>query len=773
MKTDEWKMTNGQSSVLFRSFFLCILPAVSRFRTNLRCVTKNLEGSFVMRSYSLTRRVVVCLSLMGILVGISISFGAHAQNSTTGASQQMMKKNSYPVARKGDQVDDYHGVKVADPYRWLEDLDSDETRSWVDAENKLSFGFLEGIPARAAIKERITKLWNYEKYGVPFKEGNRYFYSRNSGLQNQSVLYTVTSLDGQPKLVLDPNTLSSDGTVALSGMQVSNGGKLLAYSLSASGSDWQEWKVRDVETGQDLSDDLKWVKFSGVSWTRDNSGFYYSRYDEPKSDSLKATNYFQKVYFHKLGTSQSEDVLVYERPDQKDWLFGAQVTEDGDYLIIPIFQGTDSKTRVYYKDLKANNSGVVKLLDDFDAAYSFIGNQGSRFWFQTDLQASRGKIIEIDTAKPERANWKVLVPEGPEALQTATLVNHKFILNYLKDAYTQVRIHDTNGKLLNEVQFPGIGSADGFGGKATDTETFYSFTGFTTPTTIYRYDTATGKSSVFRQPKVDFDPSTFETKQVFYTSKDGTKVPMFITYKKGLKLDGNNPTYLYGYGGFNVSLSPAFSVGNLVWMEMGGVYAQPNLRGGAEYGEDWHQGGMKLKKQNVFDDFIAAAEWLIKNKYTSTPKLSIGGGSNGGLLVGAALTQRPDLFGAALPAVGVMDMLRFQKFTIGWAWVSDYGSSENADEFKALYAYSPLHNIKPGTAYPATLVTTADHDDRVWPGHSFKFAATLQAAQEGSAPILIRIETKAGHGAGKPTSKIIEEIADRWAFLVKTLEMKS
>jgi len=710
---------------------------------------------------------------MGILVGISISFGAHAQNSTTGASQQMMKKNSYPVARKGDQVDDYHGVKVADPYRWLEDLDSDETRSWVDAENKLSFGFLEAIPARAAIKERITKLWNYEKYGVPFKEGNRYFYSRNSGLQNQSVLYTVTSLDGQPKLVLDPNTLSSDGTVALSGMQVSNGGKLLAYSLSASGSDWQEWKVRDVDTGQDLSDDLKWVKFSGVSWTRDNSGFYYSRYDEPKSDSLKATNYFQKVYFHKLGTPQSEDVLVYERPDQKDWLFGAQVTEDGDYLIIPIFQGTDSKTRVYYKDLKSNNSGVVKLLDDFDAAYSFIGNQGSRFWFQTDLQASRGKIIEIDTAKPERANWKVLVPEGPEALQTATLVNHKFILNYLKDAYTQVRIHDTNGKLLNEVQFPGIGSADGFGGKATDTETFYSFTGFTTPTTIYRYDTATGKSSVFRQPKVDFDPSTFETKQVFYTSKDGTKVPMFITYKKGLKLDGNNPTYLYGYGGFNVSLSPAFSVGNLVWMEMGGVYAQPNLRGGAEYGEDWHQGGMKLKKQNVFDDFIAAAEWLIKNKYTTTPKLSIGGGSNGGLLVGAALTQRPDLFGAALPAVGVMDMLRFQKFTIGWAWVSDYGSSENADEFKALYAYSPLHNIKPGTAYPATLVTTADHDDRVWPGHSFKFAATLQAAQEGSAPILIRIETKAGHGAGKPTSKIIEEIADRWAFLVKTLEMKS
>jgi prolyl oligopeptidase len=725
-----------------------------------------------MRFYPLTRLVaLVCLFVMAILVAVSINPGARAQNSTTGATQQMMKTNNYPVARKGDQVDDYHGVKVADPYRWLEDLDSEETRTWVEAENKLTFGFLGAIPARASIKARLTKLWNYEKYGVPFKEGNRYFYTRNSGLQNQSVLYTVTSLDGQSQLVLDPNTLSTDGTVALSGMQISNGGKLLAYSLSASGSDWQEWKVRDVETGKDLSDDLKWVKFSGASWTRDNSGFFYCRYDEPKSDSLKATNYFQKVYFHKLGTPQTEDVLTYERPDQKDWLFGGNVTEDGNYLIIPVFQGTDSKTRVYYKDLRRPDSAVVKLLDNFDAAYTFVGNEGTRFWFQTDLQSPRGKIIEIDIAKPGRDNWKVLVPESKEALQTATLVNHRFILNYLKDAYTQVRIHDTSGKLISEVQFPGIGTAEGFGGKATDKETFYSFTGFTTPTTVYRYDTVTGKSSIFRQPKVDFNPGDFETTQVFYASKDGTKVPMFITHKKGLKLDGNNPTYLYGYGGFDVSLTPAFSVGNLVWMEMGGVYAQPSLRGGAEYGEEWHLAGMKLKKQNVFDDFIAAAEWLIKNKYTSTPKLSIGGGSNGGLLVGAALTQRPDLFGAALPAVGVMDMLRFQKFTIGWAWVSDYGSSEDPEEFKALYAYSPLHKIKPGTSYPPTLVTTADHDDRVWPGHSFKFAAALQAAQGGSAPILIRIETKAGHGAGKPTSKIIEEIADRWAFLVKTLEM--
>ena len=684
----------------------------------------------------------------------------------------MTKTNNYPPARKSNQVDDYHGVKVADPYRWLEDLDSEETRQWVEAENKLTFSFLNSIPERAGIRDRLTKLWDYEKYGVPFKEGNRYFYTRNSGLQNQSVLYTVDTLDAQPQEVLDPNVLSADGTVAVSGMEASHDGKLLAYSLSASGSDWQEWKVRDVATGKDLSDDLKWVKFSGVSWTRDGKGFFYSRYDEPKSETLKATNYFQKIYYHKLGTPQAEDVLVYERPDQKEWLFAGSVTEDGNYLIINVSEGTDVKSRIYYKDLNAKDAPVVKLLDDFDAAYTFVGNEGTRFWFQTDLQASRGKVIEIDVAKPERSNWKVIVPESKETLQGTTLVNHKFVLNYLKDAYTQVKIYDTTGKFVNEIAFPGIGTAEGFGGKASDKETFYAFTGFTTPTTIYRYDFTTGKSTIFRQPKVDFNPNDFETKQVFYTSKDGTKVPMFITYKKGLKLDGNNPTYLYGYGGFNISLTPGFSVGNLVWMEMGGVYAQPNLRGGGEYGEEWHQAGTKLKKQNVFDDFIAAAEWLIANKYTSTPKLAIGGGSNGGLLVGAALTQRPDLFGAAIPAVGVMDMLRFQLFTIGWAWVSDYGSSANPDEFKALYAYSPLHNIKPGTSYPPTLITTADHDDRVWPGHSFKFAATLQAAQAGDAPILIRIETKAGHGAGKPTSKLIDEVADRWAFLVKTLATK-
>ncbi|MGI8918970.1 MAG: prolyl oligopeptidase family serine peptidase [Pyrinomonadaceae bacterium] len=684
----------------------------------------------------------------------------------------MIKPLTYPTSRKGDQLDDYHGVKVADPYRWLEDLDSDETRNWVEAQNKLTNSFLNEIPARGRIRERLTRLWNYERFGVPFREGKNYFYTRNSGLQNQAVLYSVTSLDGQPTLLLDPNTLSTDGTVALSGIAVSNDGKLLAYSLSASGSDWQEWKVRDVSTGKDLSDNIKWVKFSGASWTADNQGFFYSRYDQPQSDSLKGTNYFQKLYYHKLGTPQSEDVLIYERPDQKDWLFGGSVTEDGRYLIVSIFQGTDNKNRVYYKDLQAKDAQVVKLLDEFDAAYNFIGNDGTAFWFQTDLKAARGKIIAIDISKPDRSNWQDLVPEAAEALQGVNIVNHMFVANYLKDAHTQVKIFNTNGKFVREVAFPGLGTAGGFGGHAKDKETFYSYTGFTAPSTIYRYDMVTGKSSIFRQPKADFNPNDYETKQVFYPSKDGTKVPMFITYKKGLKLDGSNPTYLYGYGGFNVSMTPAFSVSNLVWMEMGGVYAQANLRGGSEYGEDWHQGGMKLKKQNVFDDFIAAAEWLIANSYTSTPKLAIGGGSNGGLLVGAAITQRPDLFGAALPAVGVMDMLRFQKFTIGWAWVSDYGSSDNADDFKSLYAYSPLHNIKPGKLYPPTMVTTADHDDRVWPGHSFKFAAALQEAQAGPAPVLIRIETKAGHGAGKPTTKVIEEVADKWAFLRRTLSME-
>jgi prolyl oligopeptidase len=681
---------------------------------------------------------------------------------------------AYPTARKGDTIDDYYGVKVADPYRWLEDMDSSETKAWVEAENALTFSYLNQIPERPRIKDRLTKLWNFERFSIPFKQGDRYFYSKNSGLQNQSVLYSVKGLNAEPTLLLDPNTLSSDGTVALSGLAISDDGKLMAYGLSASGSDWREWHVRDVETGKDLPDIIRWVKFSGASWTKDGKGFFYSRYDEPKAETMmKGANYFQKLYYHRLGRPQAEDVLIYERPDKKEWFVTGSATDDGAYLIINLGAGTDVKNRVYYKDLRAKDVPVVKLLDDADASYNFIDNVGPVFYFETNLDSPRGKVVAIDTRRPERGQWKTIVPESRDTLEAASLLNNNMLAaTYLQDAHGLVKIFKTDGSAVSDVALPGIGSVGGFGGRRKDTETFYSFTSFTTPATIYRYDLATGKSSIFRQPKVDFDPTAYETRQIFYTSKDGTKVPMFITHKKGIKLDGTNPSYLYAYGGFNASTTPAFSVGNLVWMEMGGIYAQACIRGGGEYGEEWHQAGTKLRKQNVFDDFIAAAEWLISNKYTSTPKLSVGGASNGGLLIGAVLTQRPDLFGAALPAVGVMDMLRFQKFTVGWAWVSDYGSSDNPEEFKAIYAYSPLQNIKAGTIYPPTLITTADHDDRVWPGHSFKFAATMQAAQGSTAPVLIRIETKAGHGAGKPTSKTIEELADRWGFLVKALDMK-
>ncbi len=677
----------------------------------------------------------------------------------------------YPKARRSDQIDDYHGTKVADPYRWLEDTDSPETKAWVEAENRVTFGYLDQIPYRNAIRERLTKLWNYERFTVPRQEGGRYFFQHNTGLQNQNVLLVADSINAQPRLLLDPNTLSPDGTVALAGDAVSDDGKLMAYGIATSGSDWNEWHVRDVDTGKDLSDDLKWVKFSAASWSKDNKGFYYSRYDEPKGAALREANYFQKLYYHRVGTDQSEDKLIYERPDNKEMLFGGDVTDDGHYLIITVSQGTEPKNRLYYEDLTQPDAPVVKLLDDFDAQYSFIDNDGPVFWFHTDLDAPRGRVIAIDTRHPERANWKTIVPQSADKLEFANVVDNVFLLGYLKDAYTEVRVYDLNGGFLHNVDLPGIGTAGGFPGKRKDKETFYAFTSFTSPMTIYRYEPQAAKSTVFRKPQVDFDPNLYETKQVFYHSKDGTRVPMFLTYKKGIKLDGQNPTLLYGYGGFDISLTPAFTVPNLVWLEMGGIYAQPNLRGGGEYGEEWHQAGIKEKKQNVFDDFIAAAEWLIANKYTSTPKLAIRGGSNGGLLVGACVTQRPDLFGVALPEVGVMDMLRFHKFTIGWAWTSDYGSSDNSEDFKTLYAYSPLHNLKPGTKYPPTLIATSDHDDRVVPGHSFKFAATMQADQAGPAPVLIRIETKAGHGAGKSITKLIDEFADTWAFTAYNMGM--
>ncbi|HEY9666526.1 MAG TPA: prolyl oligopeptidase family serine peptidase, partial [Coleofasciculaceae cyanobacterium] len=685
-----------------------------------------------------------------------------------------------PPSRKVNQVDDYHGTTIADPYRWLEDLDSEETKAWVEAQNQVTFGYFSQISARESIKQRITKLWNYEKYGIPFKEGNRYFYFKNDGLQNQSVLYTLTDLDAEPRVLIDPNTLSEDGTIALSGLALSEDGKLMAYGLSTAGSDWKEWKVFDVETGEDLSDHLKWVKFSGASWTHDNQGFFYSRYDEPnEAAKLEDLNYYQKLYYHKLGTPQSEDILIYHRPDQKEWMFSGGVTEDGRYLIISVSMGTDPRNLIFYKDLQNPDSPVVELISEFEANYSFIGNDGSIFWFRTDLDAPRGRVIAIDSNTLPlslskggiKEGWQELIPQTEETLESVGLLNNQFVADYLRDARSSIKIFNLDGSFIREVELPGIGSAGGFGGKRYDTETFYAFTSFTIPTTIYRYDMVSGESTVFRQPNVDFNPDNYETKQVFYSSKDGTRVPMFITHKKGLQLDGNNPTLLYGYGGFNVSMTPSFSVSRLVWMEMGGVYALPNIRGGGEYGEEWHQAGTKLNKQNVFDDFIAAAEWLIENQYTKPEKLAITGGSNGGLLVGACMTQRPELFGAAMPSVGVLDMLRFHKFTIGWAWCSDYGSPENAEEFKALYAYSPLHNLKPGTAYPATLITTADHDDRVVPAHSFKFTAALQEAHAGEKPVLIRIDTRAGHGAGKPTDKIIEELADEWAFFVRSLDI--
>ena len=679
----------------------------------------------------------------------------------------------YPSSPRGVHVDQYHGTSVADPYRWLEDADSDSAKTWISAQNELTFGYLKRVPQRERIQKRLTELWNYERYGVPTKYGGRYFYSKNNGLQNQSVIYTLTQLEGEPKVLLDPNQFSSDGTVAFSGIQVSPQGTHIAYGVSVSGSDWQEWKVKEVATGKDLEDYTRWVKFSGVSWAHDGSGFYYSRYDEPKSESkLTKANYYHKLYFHKLGEAQSKDMLIYERSDKKEWMFDGDVTDDGKYLVITIRQGTDPRNRVYYKELNGTQAQVKPLLDDYDASYQWIGSEGTRFWFMTDQAAPKQRLIEIDLANSSRSSWKELVKEAGETLDQVRVVHDQFIAHYLKDAHSVVRRYRLDGQILGEIVMPGLGTAEGFSGKRNQDESFFSFTSFNVPSAIYRLDMRTAKATVYREPKVAFEKDAYQTRQVFYTSKDGTRVPMFISHKKGLRLHGRNPTLLYGYGGFNISLTPRFSSAVVAWMEMGGVYAVPNLRGGGEYGEEWHKAGTKLQKQNVFDDFIGAAEWLIRERYTNPSKLAIEGRSNGGLLVGACMTQRPELYRAALPGVGVMDMLRFHKFTIGWAWVSDYGSSENSDEFRALRAYSPYHNLREGVAYPATLVTTADHDDRVVPAHSFKFAAQLQFAHRGKNPVLIRIDTKAGHGAGKPTGKQIEEWADKWAFLVRELGVR-
>jgi len=684
--------------------------------------------------------------------------------------------HKYPKTTTGDVAEDYHGTIVKDPYRWLEDdvRTSDNVADWVKAQNEITFGYLEELVQREPIRARLTELWNYEKYSSPFKNAGNYFYFKNNGLQNQTVFYTVgDDLAGEPKVVLDPNTWSEDGTVALAGMSFSDDGNYMTYAKAEAGSDWSKWYVRDLRTGKDLGDVLNWTKFTGTAWTTDSKGFFYSRFDAPdEGDEFQALNKNQKLYYHRVGTDQSEDVLVYKRPDEPEWGFAGSVTEDGRYLVISVWKGTDPRNRLLYKDLLEPYGMPIDLIDNFDHGFSLIGNDGPLFYFETDDQAPNGRVIAIDIRNPEKENWREVIAESDLPLQSVGLTGNLFVASYLRDAVSYVRMFRTNGTHVRDVEFPGIGGGGGFGGKRSEVETFYTYSSFNRPPTIYHYDMLTGESELWRQARVAFDPEAYEVKQVFYTSKDGTRVPMFIAHKKGLELDGRRPTLLYGYGGFNISLTPRFSVTRLTWMEMGGVFAMANLRGGGEYGKEWHDQGKKTHKQNVFDDFAAAAEWLIANDYTNPDKLAIQGGSNGGLLVGATMTQHPELFAAALPAVGVMDMLRFHKFTAGRYWVDDYGSADNAEEFKVLYAYSPYHNIKPGVRYPATLVTTADTDDRVVPGHSFKFAAALQKAHKGDEPVMIRIETRAGHGGGKPTALRIEEAADQWAFLAENLAME-
>ena len=682
---------------------------------------------------------------------------------------------TYPETRKDTTVvDAYHGTEVKDPYRWLEDDNSAETKAWVSAENTVTDSFLKTIPKRGEIRERLKKLWNYERIGLPEEQGGKWFFSKNSGLQNQAVLYVADAPDAEPKVLLDPNTMSKDGTVSLSQHQPSEDGKLLAYATSGGGSDWLEIRVRDIATGKDLSDHLKWVKFSGMSWAKDGSGFYYSRYDAPADGAaLTQKNEFQKLYFHQIGKQQEEDTLVYERKDQPQWGIGGGVTEDGAYLILNISQGSDTKNRVFYKTLTIPDAKVIELLPDGDADYRFIGNQHKVFFFMTDLDAPRYRVIAIHTEYPERKDWMEVIPQAAEPLDEVSKVGGKFIATYMKDAKSRVVRFDGDGKNPKELELPGIGTVGGFDGKEKDTRVFYSFTGFTDPGAIYQLDLASGESKLWKKPDVGFDGAAYVTEQVFYPSKDGTKVPMFIVRKKDVPMDGSNRTLLYGYGGFQISMLPGFSVARAVWLERGGILVVVNLRGGGEYGSEWHDAGKLSKKQNVFDDFIGAAETLIKKGYTKSENLAIQGGSNGGLLVGACMTQRPELFGAALPAVGVMDMLRFQKFTIGWAWEKEYGSSGKAEDFPLLFKYSPYHALKPGTRYPATLVSTADHDDRVVPAHSFKFAARLQDYQaKDGPPVLIRVESSAGHGAGTSLTKVIDRTADEWAFLEAALPGK-
>ena len=679
-----------------------------------------------------------------------------------------------PTSRQVDQVDLIHGTRIADPYRWLEaDVrESAEVAEWVAAENAVAQAYLDAIPEREPIIKRLTQLWNVARYGIPTHAGEKYFYSKNDGLQNQSVLYVAGSYDAEGEVLIDPNQWSEDGTTSLAGYEPSDDGQYVAYQKSEAGSDWRTIHVLNVESGELLDDQLRWVKFSPIRWNQEGTGFYYNRYPEPdEGETYQSVVLNQMVYFHRIGTSQGEDQLVYQRPDHPDWHFFAEPTEDGRYLLLTIEKGTDEKNQLHYRPISEADSPWRPLITDFDNQFFPVGSTGQNLFLLTDYEAPTKRLVVMDVERPGRKNLVEILPVSSATLESVSLIDDQLVATYLEDVLSRVSIFSLAGAHQRDVSLPGTGSAAGFAGKNADTETFYSFTSYNTPTGIYRYNMRTGQSQLIRQPKVDFDPEDYHVEQVFYASKDGTRIPMFLAYRKGIERDGDNPTLLYGYGGFSISLTPYFSVSRLAWMEMGGIMAIANLRGGGEYGEEWHLAGKLEKKQNVFDDFIAAAEWLVQHKYTRPERLAIQGGSNGGLLVGAVMTQRPELFGACLPAVGVMDMLRFHQFTAGRFWITEYGSADDPEQFQTLLDYSPYHNIKRGCSYPATLITTADTDDRVVPMHSFKFAAALQNAQAGPAPILIHIETRAGHGAGTPTTKQIEQAADLWAFLVQNLGM--
>ncbi len=673
------------------------------------------------------------------------------------------------MTRTVDHEDDYHGTKVADPYRWLEDAGDAEVRAWVDAQNASTAAWLGRVPEREPLRARLTELWNYERFGVPRREGGRLFYTRNDGLQDQSTLLVEDRPDVPARLLLDPNTLSKDGTTALVQWEPSDDGRLLAYGLSRAGSDWTEWRVLDVATGKDLPDVLKWSKFSGCSWAKDGSGFWYSRYEAPREgEEYDGVLENQKLSFHRLGEEQESDALVYARPDHPKWGFGATLTEDGRRLVVHVWEGSQPENRIFVKDMP---SGEVRpLLDAGDASWEFVDAEGDELLLQTNKDAPRGRVVAVHAVDPSRR--RTVVPECEETLQSVTSVAGRLVAVYMKDARSLVRVHRRDGTLEREIPLPGLGTASGFGGHPDDEDCWFVYTDFFTPPAIWRCEPATGRVDPFRTPKLGFDPSAYETEQVFYRSADGTRVPMFLARKRGLPRDGNRPVLLYGYGGFNISLTPWYSVQNMVWMERGGVFAVANLRGGGEYGKAWHQAAVVANRPKAHDDFLAAAEWLCANGWTNPRRLAIHGGSNGGLLVGACLVRRPDLFGAAMPAMGVLDMLRYHRFTIGWAWAADYGTSDDAEQFRTLLGYSPLHNVKAGAPYPPTLILTADTDDRVVPGHSYKFAAALQRAQGGKAPILLRVDVRSGHGMGAPTSMLIARATDQLAFLVEALNAR-